>query len=55
MKFEECGTSEKYKYFTGNSNGLFMVESEDMMKGGMVEWNGSYRLKHLSTGMYLAV
>lgn len=30
LKFESCETTEKYKKFVGNSNGMFIIESEDV-------------------------
>lgn len=27
LKFEDCDSTEKYKKFVGNSNGMFVVES----------------------------
>jgi hypothetical protein len=53
VKFEACESTEKYKKFIGNSNGLFIVESDNMQQGGKVEWKGLYRLRHLTTNCYL--
>lgn len=53
LKFESCETTEKYKKFIGNSNGMFIVESENMQSGGQVEWENQYRLRHLTTNYYL--
>jgi hypothetical protein len=48
FKFISCETTEKYKKFVGNTNGMFIIESEDMSKGGEVKWSGKYRLRHLT-------
>lgn len=55
LKFESCETTEKYKKFIGNSNGMFVVESQDMNQGGRVEWGQFYRLRHLTTNKYLVL
>ena len=48
LKFIGCETTEKFKKFIGNSNGLFVIESNDRIKGGYVEWGKGYKLRHLS-------
>lgn len=55
LRFEDCDSTEKYKKFVGNSNGMFVVESENMLYGGLVEWDKSYRLRHLTTNQYLSL
>lgn len=39
LKFEDCDSTEKFKKFVGNSNGMFVVESQNMQQGGLVEWD----------------
>ena len=34
---------------------MFVVESENMQYGGIVEWENQYRLRHLTTNMYLSL
>ncbi len=34
---------------------MFIIESENMQKGGLVEWNQPYKLRHLTTGLYLSL
>lgn len=47
--FAICETTDRNKKFIGNSNGLFKVEGyRDDSKGGLVTWNGRYRIKHLA-------
>ncbi|KAM3138734.1 hypothetical protein pb186bvf_009113 [Paramecium bursaria] len=41
--------------FEGDSNGMFQVESETMMNGGMLEWGQNLRLRHFILGKYLAI
>lgn len=48
FKFVKIENTEKYSKFIGNSNGMFMIESEDMRYGGLVRWENSYRLRHLT-------
>lgn len=48
FKFVKIENTEKYSKFIGNSNGMFMIESEDMRNGGLVRWDQSYRLRHLT-------
>lgn len=50
FKFVGCETTEKYKKFIGNSNGMFVIEckeNNEKLKGGYVEWGKSYKLRHL--------
>jgi hypothetical protein len=55
LKFEGCETTEKYKKFVGNSNGMFIVEASKVTEGGLVKWGDYYRLRHLTTNWYLSV
>ncbi|EAR92909.2 zinc finger, C2H2 type family protein (macronuclear) [Tetrahymena thermophila SB210] len=55
LRFEDCDSTEKYKKFVGNSNGMFVIESQNMMQGGLVEWDNMYRLRHLTTNQYLSL
>ena len=48
FKFVSIENTEKYSKFIGNSNGMFMVESEEMRYGGLVRWDQNYRLRHLT-------
>ena len=48
FKFVNIENTEKYSKFIGNSNGMFMIESEDMRHGGLVRWDQNYRLRHLT-------
>ena len=34
---------------------MFIIESEKMHQGGLVEWESYYRLRHLTTHNYLAL
>lgn len=47
---EKAGDSEELSSF-----GLWKIEAINVKKGGMLKWDEKYRLKHLMTGMYLAV
>lgn len=55
FRFISCSSSEKYKKFVGNSNGLFSIQSTNIEEGGLVRWDTPYKLKHLTTNKYLAV
>jgi hypothetical protein len=53
IKFESCSNNESYKKFIGNSNGMFVIESDSMTQGGKVRWNDKYKLRHVITNKYL--
>jgi hypothetical protein len=55
LKFQGCETTEKFKKFIGDSNGMFVVEGEHVQEGGKVQWDKLYRLRHLSTNKYLTL
>lgn len=38
-----------------NSSGLWRLEGQTLSAGGMVRWDGFYRLKNVKTGLYLRV
>lgn len=56
FKLDECESSEKFKKFVGNSNGMFTIENyyKDS-PGGFIKWGEPYRIKHLPTNMYFSV
>jgi len=39
----------------GNTNGMWIIENENYRKGGFVQWEDRFRLKHFSSGRYLSV
>lgn len=41
--------------YIGNKNGLWVIENEDFQKGGLIEIDHSFRIKHLNTGKYFSV
>jgi len=41
--------------YIGNKNGLWVIENEDFQKGGLIEINHFFRIKHLNTGKYFCV
>lgn len=47
-------TDEINKY-VGNKNSLWLIEHLDFIKGGLVETDHFFRIKHLSTGFFLSV
>jgi MIR domain len=47
---DKVGETEELSSF-----GLWKIEAENVQKGGDLRWDQQYRLKHLLTGMYLAV
>ena len=48
-------SSEKFKKFVGNSNGMFVIEAETMAKGSFVNWKNKYKLRHLLSNRYLSL
>ena len=52
FRFIEYDGYEKYSKFTGNSNGMFIIETDEMKSGGLVKWENKYKLRHL-TFIYL--
>ena len=48
FRFIEYDGYEKYSKFTGNSNGMFIIESDGMKVGGLVRWDNQYKLRHLT-------
>ncbi len=47
--------TNKLKQFSGNTNGMWRIEHNNYQRGGPVQWNQEYRLRHLSSGLYLSV
>ncbi|KAL4438400.1 hypothetical protein ABPG74_009439 [Tetrahymena malaccensis] len=44
-----------YEQYSGNTFGMWQVESQKISDGGFVEFGNLYRLKHLSSGFFLSV
>jgi MIR domain len=53
ISFQRLGMLQEE--FEGNSNGMWQLEGETMMKGGSLEWDKPFRMRHLSIGKYLAI
>jgi len=34
---------------------MFVIESKEIIKGGMVRWEGEYRIRHITTNRYLSL
>jgi len=49
FKFVTAPPSEKFKKFIGNSNGMFVIETDKMESGNFINWREKYRLRHLLT------
>ena len=54
-KKQSKGRSLIFTQNSNDTNGLWMVENEDPSIGGQVEIGVAYRLRHISSGLYLAV
>lgn len=46
-------TTNIFHHYIGNTNGMWILENVDFTKGGPIEWEKDFKLKHFSTGMYL--
>lgn len=55
IEFDVSQTTDNFKQFLGNTNGMWIIEDSVYHKGGLVRWDHSYRFKHLSSGLYLGV
>ena len=55
FNFISTQQQEKFEQFIENTNGLFVVENENMEKGGKIQWDDEYWLRHLTTNRYLHV
>lgn len=42
-------------HFEMNQHGLWRIESCNFHRGGQIEWNLSYRLRHLCSGKYICI
>jgi len=41
--------------FQLQSSCLWKIEGQNMQKGGIVQWDNNYRLRHFTSGQYLRV
>lgn len=57
LDLKVIGTSKQsmYEHYSGNTFGMWQIESEKLSDGGLVAFSSFYRLKHLSTGYFLCV
>ena len=55
IQFDGNRVSDHFKQFIGNTNGMWVIENVDYQNGGFIQWNESYRFKHLGSGFYLTV
>ncbi|CAG9321846.1 unnamed protein product [Blepharisma stoltei] len=52
---EDINPKVIYSDNLNDTNGLWMIEGEDLHVGGLVKIGNKYRLKHMSTGKYLVL
>jgi hypothetical protein len=53
---QPSGVSESsYEQYVGNTYSMWVIESGEYLQGGVVQYERLYRLKHFSSGLYLAV
>jgi len=61
VDFDGNRVTDQFKQFIGNTNGMWVIEKvpinekQAYQDGGFVEWNETYRFKHLGSGLYLTV
>lgn len=55
VDFDNTVKSDNFKQFVGNTNGMWIIESENYQKGGFLPWNTPARFRHFSSGQYLCV
>ena len=53
--FIRNGISENSQDYIGNTNGMWVIEHENYLRGGLVQWGDTFRLKHFSSDMYLSI
>jgi len=46
---------EHYQQYIGNTNGMWVIEHENHLTGGLVQWGEKFKLRHFSSGRYLTV
>ena len=55
VEFVNSNISDNFQQYSGNTNGMWVIESQDFRVGGFVQWDTSYRLKHFISGLYLGI
>jgi len=54
LMIEQNGIIENFEEYLGNTSGMWMIEHKNFDEGGLVLYNAQYRLRNLSTGLYLS-
>ena len=44
-----------FQKYSGNTNGLWVVENLSFFKGGLVSWNDIFFLRNFASGKYLTI
>lgn len=56
VEFIKASVSDQIaQNFTGNTNGMWLIEHEKMTSGGLLQWEQNFRLKQATTNLYLTV
>jgi len=46
---------DHFQQYIGNTNGMWVIEHENYLTGGLVQWGAKFRLRHFSSGRYLSL
>jgi len=55
VDFIKTVASDNLQQYSGNTNGMWIIENENYRKGGFVKLDDRFRLKHFSSGQYLSL
>ncbi|EGR27735.1 MIR domain protein [Ichthyophthirius multifiliis] len=55
LKVLSTNRGQSYEQYSGNTFGMWLIESEQVNAGGYIQYGKYYRLKHLSSGFFLSV
>ena len=55
VEFVKSGSTDSSQEYIGDTNGMWIIEHENYLKGGLLQWENRFRLKHFSSEMYLSL
>ena len=54
VEFIEAIHTDQFQHYVGHTNGMWIIENVNPCVGGSVRWEQSFRLKSLTSGLYLS-
>ena len=54
IEFIKAAPTDNFQHYVGHTNGMWVLEHKTLQIGGLVRWDHCFRLKNVTSGLYLS-